>query len=98
MASKCQMSESYPETLCTPAKRLVADDSGLRLSVLRKKLVRRALPDHSQALRRSFQFVFLLLNVWLGGVFYAWVRHFETGAQQTLARPAGVEAGSRSPD
>ena len=85
------MSEPSTETLCEPPKRLVTDDSGLRLSVLRKKLVRRALPDHSQALRRSFQFLFLLLNVWLGAIFYAWVRHFETGAHQTLARPAGVE-------
>jgi polyferredoxin len=91
MASKCEMSEPSTETLCEPPKRLVTDDSGLRLSVLRKKLVRRALPDHSQALRRSFQFLFLLLNVWLGAIFYAWVRHFETGAHQTLARPAGVE-------
>ena len=91
MASKCEMSEPSTETLCEPPKRLVTDDSGLRLSVLRKKLVRRALPDHSQALRRSFQFLFLLLNVWLGAIFYAWVRHFETGANQTLVRPAGVE-------
>jgi polyferredoxin len=91
MASKCEMSEPSTETLCVPPKRLVTDDSGLRLSVLRKKLVRRALPDHSQALRRSFQFLFLLLNVWLGAIFYAWVRHFETGANQTWVRPAGVE-------
>jgi polyferredoxin len=57
----------------------------------KKKLIRRTGRDYSQALRRSYQFVFLLLNVWLGGVFYIWVRHFETGASTLPARPAGVE-------
>jgi polyferredoxin len=57
----------------------------------RKKLIRRTGRDYSQALRRSYQFVFLLLNVWLGGIFYIWVRHFETGASTLPARPAGVE-------
>ncbi len=58
----------------------------------KRKLVRRADRDYSQTLRRSFQFGFLLLNVYLGGVFYIWVRHFETGSQtRTFARPAGVE-------
>jgi len=92
------MSESSAEALCEPPKRLVTDDSGLRLAVLRKKLVRRALPDHSQAFRRSFQFLFLLLNVWLGGSFYLWVRHFETAAHQPWVRPAALKAGSPSPD
>ena len=58
----------------------------------RKKLLRRIGPDHSQIIRRSFQAAFLLLNMYLGVVFYLWVRHFETTAQRTqLARPAGVE-------
>jgi len=32
------------------------------------------------------------MNVWLGSLFYVWVRHFETGSSSgTIARPAGVE-------
>ena len=58
----------------------------------KKKLVRRTDKDYSQVLRRSFQFAFLLLNVYLGSRFYLWVRHFETGMQtRAVARPAGVE-------
>ena len=58
----------------------------------KKKLVRRTDRDYSQPLRRSFQFAFLLMNVWLGGLFYMWVRHFETAGQtRAVARPAGVE-------
>ena len=58
----------------------------------KKKLVRRTDKDYSQALRRSFQFGFLLLNTYLGSVFYLWVRHYETGMQtRAVARPAGVE-------
>jgi len=61
-------------------------------STPKKKLVRRTDRDYSQVLRRSFQFAFLLLNVYLGSVFYVWVRHYETGMQtRAVARPAGVE-------
>jgi len=58
----------------------------------KKKLIRRTDKDYSQALRRSYQLGFLLLNVYLGSVFYLWVRHYETGMQtRAVARPAGVE-------
>ena len=58
----------------------------------KKKLVRKRLRDHSQQLRHGFQVAFLLLNVWLGGQFYLWVRQFEVaGSQISIARPAGVE-------
>jgi polyferredoxin len=58
----------------------------------RKKLGRRALREHSQALRRAVQFTFLLLNVWIGIQFYLFVRYFETaGASIRVGRPAGVE-------
>jgi polyferredoxin len=57
----------------------------------RKKLVRRLQRDYSQALRRSYQFAFLLLNVWIGGLFYIWVRHMETGRESMVSRPPGVE-------
>jgi 4Fe-4S binding domain len=67
-------------------------NSGTRLSALRKKLTRRARPDHSQVLRRTIQLAFLFLNVWLGVAFYFWVRRMETGAPgRIVVRPAGVE-------
>lgn len=68
------------------------EGAGIRLATLRRKLIRRALPDRSQAQRRSFQLAFLLLNLWLGGTFYVWVRHIETGTHdRQMIRPAGVE-------
>jgi polyferredoxin len=58
----------------------------------KKKLVRRTDRDYSQLVRRSFQGAFLLLNVWIGSIFYSWVRQFEPGGAATsVARPAGVE-------
>jgi len=58
----------------------------------KKKLVRRTGRDYSQALRRGFQFAFLLMNICLGGIFYLWVRQFESGRHaNALSRPAGVE-------
>lgn len=56
----------------------------------KKKLLRRVAADHSQTLRQSAQAAFLLLNVWIGIQFYAFVRHFE-GYGTSVARPAGVE-------
>ena len=58
----------------------------------KKKLLRRTDRDFSQALRRGFQFAFLIMNVYLGGVFYLWVRQFEPGGHaNALTRPSGVE-------
>ena len=58
----------------------------------KKKLVRRTDRDFSQTIRRGFQFAFLVMNVYLGGVFYLWVRQFEPGGQaNSLTRPSGVE-------
>jgi len=58
----------------------------------RKKLFHRARPDTSQRIRRAFQWVFLAVNVWIGGQFYLWVRHYETiGQSSYVSRPAGVE-------
>jgi polyferredoxin len=58
----------------------------------KKKLIRRTGRDYSQPLRRGFQLAFLLMNIWLGGVFYFWVRQFEPGGHaNVLSRPAGVE-------
>jgi polyferredoxin len=92
MATRPYVNESHDELPSEQEAGLVADESGIRLAALRRKLIRRALPDHSQALRRTFQFIFLLLNVWLGSTFYFWVRRIETGAHdRTMARPAGIE-------
>jgi len=58
----------------------------------KKKLVRRAGRDYSQALRHTFQFFFLAWNAYLGGLFYLWVRSIESGQHTAiLTRPAGVE-------
>jgi len=66
--------------------------STARLPAAKKKLIRRRDRDYSQALRRGYQLAFLLMNVWLGGQFYLWVRHYETaGTSAYVSRPAGVE-------
>jgi len=58
----------------------------------RQKLVRRIGKDYSQIFRRSYQLAFLALNIWLGAIFYFWVRQIETGASRlSVARPPGVE-------
>src|SRR5579875_697035 len=58
----------------------------------KKKFIRRQGREYSQQIRRGFQIAFLVLNVWLGGEFYLWVRHFEvSGSPANIARPAGVE-------
>ncbi|MEO8368940.1 MAG: 4Fe-4S binding protein [Candidatus Solibacter sp.] len=59
---------------------------------LRKKLLKRAAPDRSQALRRGFQFTFFALNLWIGIEFYLFVRYYESGGRSLFAtRPPGVE-------
>ena len=57
----------------------------------KKKLVRRASPDRSQVVRHGFQVAFLLLNIWIGGEFYLWVRDYEAGVAPHFSRPAGVD-------
>ena len=58
----------------------------------KKSWARRTDQDTSQTWRGGYQLTFLLLNVWLGGEFYLWVRQYETGAAQIAwTRPAGVE-------
>jgi polyferredoxin len=58
----------------------------------RKKLIRRRERDSSQPLRQSFQAAFLLMNIWLGGESYVWVRHLETGsAVSPWLHPAGID-------
>ncbi len=59
---------------------------------IKKKLIRRTDRDYSQWVRRLYQVAFLFLNVWLGGVFYSWVRGMETGAATAaVAPPPGIE-------
>jgi hypothetical protein len=97
MATEPQVDESYAGLPLDPQVSPANDDSGLRLSALRKRLIRRASPDRSQAPRRTFQFVFLLLNVWLGGAFYLWVRHIETGTTEPWYGLPESRDGSPSP-
>ena len=93
MATQVEINQE--EVAGLPANRtgsLTAEDSKLRIKSPRKKLVRRTAPDRSQLFRRSFQIAFLLLNLWIGGAFYSWVRGFELGTHDgTSLRPAGVE-------
>lgn len=54
--------------------------------------VDRRPPSDSAFLRQSIQVFFLLLNLWIGALFYAWVRYYETGGQTLqVTRPPGVE-------
>ncbi len=56
-----------------------------------KPFVRRR-SDRSQIVRRAFQAGFLLLNLWIGALFYLFVRYWETGGVGArVARPPGVE-------
>lgn len=89
MGSEAQIEPA--ETVASPlAARLEGEPTPS--SKAKKKLVRRSDRDYSQAARRSFQAAFLLLNIWLGSIFYFWVRQFEPGGASTsMRRPAGVE-------
>ena len=83
--------EIIPETP-PPALAIPLDRSAKASPRLKKKLIKRTDHDYSQLTRRTFQIAFLLLNVWIGGIFYLWVRQFEPGGAPTsLHRPAGVE-------
>ncbi len=63
-----------------------------KISCRPKRLLKRALRDYSQRLRRAFQLVFLVLNVWIAVEFYWFVRYYETGGRALQAsRPPGVE-------
>jgi len=58
----------------------------------KKKLLKRALPENSQTVRRAVQLVFLALNAWIGAQFFLFVRYYETGGRSLrVERPAGVE-------
>jgi len=79
-------------TSSTIAANASAASAVIAKSKPKKKLIRRTDRDYSQITRRSFQAAFVLLNVWIGAVFYFWVRQFEPGGGPTsLKRPAGVE-------
>ncbi len=57
----------------------------------RQAFTRRS-PDQAQLVRHTVQVAFLLLNLWIGVRFYAFVRYFETAGQTVfVARPPGVE-------
>jgi polyferredoxin len=92
MAPQTHTDQSSLEPWSDQREGLYRDDSVHRPAIARKKLIWRAPPEHSQLLRRGFQFAFLVLNAWLGGEFYLWVHHLEAGTRNlTWTRPAGVE-------
>jgi polyferredoxin len=58
----------------------------------KKQLVRRFAPDRSQQTRQFVQWLFVVLNGWLGIQFYLWARYFERGGVGLyVPRPAGAE-------
>ncbi len=58
----------------------------------KKDFIRRLDADDSQRIRRTVQWLFVVLNVWLGIQFLLWVRYFERGGNGLSAtRPAGAE-------
>src|SRR5258708_26329980 len=58
----------------------------------KKVLIRRVMPDRSQRIRSIVQWLFVVLNGWLGVQFFLWVRYFEHGEKGIyVSRPAGVE-------
>lgn len=81
--------QTSSELFRIPAREAGAKASG---SQPKRKIVRRVGRDYSQTLRHGFQLAFLAWNIYLGAVFFLWVRQFGTGRQTTgLARPSGVE-------
>lgn len=56
-----------------------------------RNYARRIAVDRSQLLRRTIQFAFLALNLWLGYEFILFVRHFEEPGAPAYPRPAGIE-------
>ncbi|MGC8549653.1 MAG: 4Fe-4S binding protein [Acidobacteriaceae bacterium] len=58
----------------------------------KRKLIRRAAPNHSQGIRHAVQWAFVALNVWIGVQFFLWVRYMERGGHGLyVSRPPGVE-------
>ncbi len=58
----------------------------------KKNLIRRGVPDDSQRIRQTVQWLFAALNVWLGIQFLLWVRYCERGGKGlNVPRPAGAE-------
>ncbi len=50
------------------------------------------MPDRSQRIRHTVQWLFVALNVWIGLQFFLWVRYFEhSGHAMYVSRPPGVE-------
>ncbi len=58
----------------------------------RKAFIRRPAEHDTTLIRRGLQVAFLLLNLWIGVQFYAWVRYFESGGTSMFVRrPPGIE-------
>ena len=74
-----------------PEARSVASSAVPKPRLSKKKLIRRTSRDYSQFWRRGYQGAFLLLNLWVGGLLYTWVRRLEAGGAVAASPPAGVE-------
>ena len=58
----------------------------------KKRFLRRFVPDNSQLIRHTVQWLFVALNVWLGIQFLLWLRYYERGGNGlNVSRPAGAE-------
>jgi len=83
---------AQPSPLLETSSRQRTSKAPSQAARTKKTLNHRIGRDYSQVVRRSYQAAFLFLNVWLGGVFYYWVRGLETGASPAnLAAPPGIE-------
>lgn len=58
---------------------------------VKKRYIKRTSRDHSQAIRRTVQFAFLALNLWLGTQFVLFVKQFEGAGWSGISRPPGIE-------
>ena len=67
-----------------------------KILIRRPEMVKGKIPWHDwrhvQLWRHIMQVGFVLLNIYIGVIFYLWVRYYESGAQGVaIARPDGVE-------
>lgn len=57
----------------------------------KKPYVKRLQKDYSQPVRRTVQFLFFALNLWIGIQFWHFVKHYEVAGTPRVSRPPGVE-------
>lgn len=76
----------------TSVIRVIPGQRYARIVAAQRRKIARRTGDQTQRLRRGVQLAFLVLNVWIGWQFYAFVRYCETEGQTTyVPRPAAVD-------